>query len=246
MPAITASLIGRFGNQAMIYLWARGYAARHGFDFYCDPWVGSKIFELDDKPIPESARKLPGRSETRLEDGEGNIRLEGYGQNQACVTYTRKQAREWLNPYSLRPKLTNDELNTWLNPNFVMAHRRVGDYKDLGFQIISEQSYRDAAAMYFPDATLDWVTEEKPCISAVVSSDIAFFPDFLRLVRAERLLRGNSTFSWVAALIGFGEVYSPIISAPVTTREAHCQFVRGNWPRLNPISFVSDMHVPEQ
>jgi hypothetical protein len=61
-----------------------------------------------------------------------------------------------------------------------------------------------------------------------------FFQDFLKMIFARRLFRGNSSFSWWAGFLAKGQVYSPIlrdrINYPTERREIQCEFEEGNEP----------------
>jgi len=61
-----------------------------------------------------------------------------------------------------------------------------------------------------------------------------FVQDFLKLVFAGAVFRANSSFSWWAAFLSEGRVFSPVLSEradfPSTGREVHCDFVEGNAP----------------
>ena len=246
MPAITVKMQGGFGNQVMQWLWAKGYAERHGFDFLCEPWLGSTVFDLDDKQPWSGATDLPGRSSETLVDGEGDVRLEGYGQDQRSVTYTRKQARAWLQispkAMSLIPK---SWVTTWLNDQGLVAHRRVGDYVGYGYPIVSKESYFRAAKKFALPGALQMVSDEYMRLVPSVPAEFSFLPDFLRLLNAKYLLRGDSTFSWVAGLLGHAKVFSPVVGH-LGAGEHDVEFVEGNWPRISHQPCCTDMHVPER
>ena len=61
-----------------------------------------------------------------------------------------------------------------------------------------------------------------------------FFQDFLKMIFARRLFRANSSFSWWAAFLAKGKVYSPIlrdrIDYPTKRCEIQCEFEEGNEP----------------
>jgi len=61
-----------------------------------------------------------------------------------------------------------------------------------------------------------------------------FFQDFLKMIFARRLFRGNSSFSWWAAFLAKGRVYSPVlcdrIDYPTERKEIRCEFEEGNEP----------------
>lgn len=65
-----------------------------------------------------------------------------------------------------------------------------------------------------------------------------FFPDFLLLIFARTIFRGNSAFSWWGAFLSDAKVYSPVIqSKPIEKKEKfHVQnsvaFVEGNYPHF--------------
>lgn len=240
MPVITANLLGRFGNQCMGYLFARGYATKHGFDFQCEPWIGQRIFQLEDAPI--TAKDLPRRSELDLVDGEGDVNIYGYAQSQNALTYTRQQAREW---FKFRPEI-DEKLKPYRDCTFeTLAHRRVGDYIGYGYPVVSKKSYLDAYREFdlFPP---DFVTEEDPLTDENFTGELSFLPDFYTLVRAKVIMRANSTFSWIAGVLNEGRVFSPIIDGLEGGREHDVKFVEGNWPRLSNHSFCTDLHLPEQ
>ena len=235
---VTARLLGRFGNQLSSYAYARGYAEQVGAEFQCDSWVGSMVFQIDDKPV---SAELPVRCETQIVPGETNICVHSYGQQQCCMVYTREQIRSW---FRLRPEWERI-LRAGIKPSKIAAHRRVGDYIGYGFPVVSEQSYRNACGKFGLDVEqMDWVTEETEQTLAGIPSGIAYLPDFYKLMTAKVLLRGNSTFSWWAAAIGDHDaVYAPIVEGLAGGMEHDCQFVLGNYPRLANLEFVTDLHL---
>lgn len=237
MPLITANLLGRFGNQAMQYCFAKAYAEKHGCDFQCEHWIGHRIFELNDVGISVD---LPRRSEIDLKDGETNFNFRGYAQHQRCMIYTKEQVRRW---FRLRPQI-EEALEQWRpKDDTLLAHRRTGDYFGYGYVVVSEKSYKDACDKFGLDKKkLRFVSEEEPGFCAGFSGDYAFLPDFYRLIKAKVLLRGNSTFSWMAAFLSDAEIYSPVIDGLLGGREHDCEFVRGNHPRFCNLGFVTDLH----
>ena len=62
-----------------------------------------------------------------------------------------------------------------------------------------------------------------------------FLPDFLAMIFARNLFRGNSSLSWWAGFLNTGTVYSPVLKSRVTCNERdfmECDFVRGNHPHF--------------
>lgn len=230
MPVITTHLIGRFGNQMFQYAFARAYAEKHGYDFQCDTWIGQQIFNLDDDPIIDHG--LPKRNEDTL-NGEGNIDIAGYAQQQSCLIYTRKQVREW---FTFRDSVLDEELRDLVEPP-VAAHRRVGDYGQLGYVVVSRMSYHKACKKYGYDPTHVWMFTEE--------GGQPILHDFYRMTQARVLFRGNSTFSWWAGTLGTGKVFSPMVEALEGGKEQDCEFVEGNWPRFANLPFITDLHLKE-
>ena len=232
----------------MSYLHARAHADRVGAELQMDPWIGEKIFEVPINRIAPETRNLPRRNEFDLRPDETNVNIRTYAQSQGAMIYTRKQARDWLElalafpPY---PRLLGKELNDWLRPDAIVAHRRVGDYIGYGYPVVSEASIMAAVEKFGLKGEIQMVTEEKPHISETVSPELSWFPDFLILLRARTLLRGNSSFSWLAALLGYGRVFSPVIDGLEGGKEHDVRFVQGNWPRFANLPFVTDLHVAE-
>ncbi len=168
-----------------------------------------------------------GRSLFNLSDaigGSGNITLGGYRQDQASLIYTRAQVKQWM---AFREPLTES--------TEILCHRRVGDYFGAGYVVVSAISYIKAAVRFgFDPGNIEFVTEE-------AAQD--YLNDFRRLAAAPILFRGNSSFSWWAATLGNGRVFSPVIEGLCGGREQDCEFVEGNWPRLANLELVTDLYL---
>ena len=222
MNPIYTPLIGRIGNQLFQYAKARAIAERDGRPLTTPPWVGEAIFDL-----PCVSRNLP--------DAET---IEGYGQNQDSLIYTRAQVKQW---FKLKLPVEQALESVPLSP--IIAHRRVGDYARLGYVVVSEQSYRDAWHKFeFEPTPLEFVTEENPMR---VSGLPDWLPDFYRMMRSKVLFRGNSSFSWWAATLSEARIFSPIITGKEGGREQHCEFVSGNWPKFADLPNITDLHLKE-
>lgn len=250
---VVCSPIGaKLGNAAMSWLHAYAHAQRVGADFLCAPWIGERVFELPAYGRP-SGESFPERNEFTLKPDEVNVTIRTYAQSTEAMIYTREQARSWLrlmlgtlpdgSPCPWR--LSNDELDGWLLNGATVAHRRVGDYTGYGFPIVSLASIHRAAEKFELKGELQIVSEEKPHVSKTVPADLAWLPDFLILLRARTLLRANSSFSWLAATLGYGRVFAPVITPDMKGGvENDCEFVVGNWPRLHCLDFTTDLRMP--
>lgn len=246
MPILNVSLQGRFGNACMQVLFARGLAERFGYELRCDEWIGEKVFYIVSPRYNGPA--LQRHNELSIcgwMEAGNDIEFRGYAQMQECMTYTRRQAREWLR---FRPEI-QAALNRILahhapRPDHIVAHRREGDYIGCGYPVISRKSYTDAALHYFGTDKVSFVEEENPLPHPCLPDDLSFLPDFYRLVQAPTLLRGNSSFSFVAGLLNRGVVLSPRING-LRGGEIHdnVQFEAGNHCKLSDHDFCSDLHV---
>lgn len=243
----------KLGNACMSYLHAAEHARRVGAELQMDPWIGERIFEVPVNRISEVNRNLPRRTEFDLKPDETNIELRTYAQSQEAMIYTRSWAREYL-PLMLDPlpgrtrrpwNISCDELTCWLRKDALVAHRRVGDYIGYGYPVVSEASILRAVEKFGLKGDLELVTEENPRISPTVPADISWLPDFLTMMRAKTLLRGNSSFSWVAGLLGFGRVFSPVIDGLDGGMEHDVEFVEGNHSKFANLPFVTNLVVQE-
>lgn len=225
--------IGRFGNQLFQYAYARAWAERWDGELRCIPWVGEQIFELDDKrPILD----LPHYTEQTIQEGQLGVVLSTYAQSQRAMIFTQEQVKSW---FKLKPQW--QELFDSVPVLECAGHRRVGDYFGYGYPVVSEASYYGAAN----GGNLPWptmVTEEKPMQLAGLPNDLMFLADFWRLQKAKILLRGNSSFSWWASMLGEADTYAPVIAGLEGGKEHDCVFIHGNWPRFANLDFVTDLH----
>jgi len=229
--------LGRFGNNLFAYAFARAYAEKHNCAFRTDPWEGEQIFDIAHERPQE---RLPMKDENTLVDGDVNFTYRSYSQCQRCVgTYTRAQVRQWL---KFKPHIA-DALGV-LKPEELLAHQRLTDYRGYQFPCVSRQSYLDACDEFGLDKSkLTFVSDEHPTHLPGPWPD--FLPDFWRLCHAKVLLRGNSSFSWWAAVLSDADVYAPIIEGKPGGAERDYPFVHSNHPRFNTQGFLTDLHMPE-
>lgn len=247
MKSINCSFPGIFlGNTLFSYAHARGYAEHHGFLLHTGPWIGQKIFQLDDPPIEQSFQR---RTEFNVNEGEGDIEFHTYAQSQKALTYTRSQARSW---FKFRP-----EIEAILRGMFIfsrdgqpsqfsyewLAHRRLGDYLGYGYPVVSEKSYIEFAKSKGAKL-LAWKTEENPTIHPQLAGELKMLPDFWLMMHAENLLRGNSTFSWWASVLGNARTFAPLMNDARGGEVNDTQFVEGNWPAFRAdLQFITDLHL---
>lgn len=214
----TSQLIGRVGNQMFQYAALRAEAERDDVPFVTPSWEGDELFNLPRHEVVGEVRTLGG-----------------YRQDQASLIYTRSQVREW---FKLRPEIVSQLVNV---PSWEMlAHRRVGDYPDLGYPVVSVESYHAACEKFGYDwKSLRFVSEDDPLLVIGLPE---WLPDFYRMMRAKVLFRANSSFSWWSSALSNAEVYSPVVDG--LGAGAHdVEFVRGNWPRFCSLPGITDLHL---
>lgn len=236
MSAISVNFMGRFGNQMFQYAAARAYAEAHGATLHTQPWVGQEIFQLSDKPY----MKLPMAGFDELPSGKVNVTLHGYFiHSDAAKMFSTQKLRQW---FKLQPRWYN-----LVKQVDVAAHLRYGDYIDLAtiYCLIPKESYVKACQKFgLDDKQITWVSEENTN-SVKIDGKLSFLPDFLTLMTAKTLFRANSSFSWWAAALNNGNVYSPVVEARAGWNDV--DFVQGNWPRIADSSRcncrIDDLHV---
>ena len=214
----------------MQYAFARAYAERRSCQLQTTSWIGQRVFQLDDPPLD---RILPGRNDLELErwTGETNIAIVGYAQHQKHLIYSRAEALKW---FTFRPEILAQLSGV---PRYrVAAHLRWGDFATTpGFIIISKESYLGACRQFGIDVNeLHFVSEENPLVVPGLDPNLSFLPDFYALILADILLRGPSTFSWWAGVLGN---HSRIFS-PDQRGIPHSQ------PAPQHVPFVEDNHMP--
>jgi hypothetical protein len=159
----------------------------------------------------------------------------------------------------------------WYNKRgtYDVAHIRRGDIVKKGYtgahSAISLDSYHRAIKRVGVDLDkIIWVSDDptirtpsgwdKYCkygweypIGQERISDVVFdfLPDFLTMVFARNLFRGNSSLSWWAAFLSEGNVYSPVLKNHITCNETNfmeCDFVEGNYPHFMGNRDEGDFH----
>lgn len=241
---------GRWGNQLFEYAFARGFAERNGLTLHTDPWVGQKIFQIDDPPIVMHHVRR-NRDENNIRDGDKDFTFVSYCQNQKCADYySVRQIREW---FKFRPEILEKLKRIVPVGDDLLAHRRVGDYPGSGFPVISEIAFLRAATKFgYNPEKMKFVSEESQIIHSDFRNGLEFLPDFYRLMNAQVLFRGNSTFSlWASALsvimsVINQEIYSPRIDGLVGGVEHdQVEFENGNHCRCCDLNFVHDFNLKQ-
>lgn len=232
-------LIGRLGNLLFEYAYARAYCERNGYDLCLKPWAGEKIFQ-----IPEAVRS----------DKPDIVMPEALYQNQESLIYTRKQVREW---FKIKPELLELLQPAKCPFDVILNVREGGDYLRAGLVVISRECYLKHALMKgYVDCSIGIETDSNPERLPQFDGDFnasglgttwVGLPSFYRLMTAPVLFRANSTFSFWAATLSDGKIYSPVIRGMRGgVPDQYCDnFVEGNYPMMAEAPQNSDLHLPE-
>jgi hypothetical protein len=187
---------GWFGNHLYQYAFARAYAERHDCVLEVNQdWPGLKTFGLSH---PEPSVELPVVHDRDLVDGQVNIALVGFFQDQRRVDIlSKRKVREWF-------QFAREYIPPYRGP-YSVAHYRRGNF--IGHPrepvIISEASYARAFEKFGAGRVIR--LSDTPLVTDPME-------DFQIMMHASVLFRANSSFSWwAAALNECGTVYSPVI-----------------------------------
>lgn len=242
--------IGRVGNQLFTYVFVKAYAQSMGCDLHVGDWIGRKLFVNATEPLvtttlPQTERDDVSKRPLLYFAGHRDIDINVFAQHQVYLNYyTRQQVRQWL---TLKPEWERFAPH---HGGSVM-HLRKGDYvsnprfRDLYCEV-STSSYAEACMKFHIPGPVDVVYDgwrpTHPEFLVNSHTDLSWLPDWLLMRDATHLLRANSTFSWWAATLGNGKVYSPVVGDKVGLQD--CQFVEGNWPcTAGKFKNQSDLHL---
>ena len=246
MSVVGINLNARWGNAIGKYCYARGYAEKHGCQLQTSPWIGQKIFQIDESPLNWG---LPPRYDMDLEQWEGDtdIELTGWGLHQKTLLYSRADAKRWL---KFRPEVQARLDGHKTYP--ICAHLRHGDFVIMdGYVAVSSESLKEAFNKFgFNPDGVEIVSEQIPHLFPGLE-DIGglWLLDFYILSKANVLFRSNSTFSYWAAVLGNAErVFAPKLDGikPIAGVIQDAPFVEGNWPAISCVHpNCSDLHLRE-
>jgi len=240
---VTMPLTGRLGNLCFQYAHLRAYAEQNGYDVSLPPWIGERVFA----GVPEAVR--PDKYKPDLDLGED------LHQRQSSLIYTRKQVKEW---FAFKPEVLEKLQPAKCNENTIVLNvRELSDYVSADMVCISRFSYLGTVANNYD--TLKgfgyiWESDTSPTKSPSFIGDPwasglgtteVCLPSFYRLMTAPVLFRSNSTFSWWAATLSDGRIFSPVIEGMKGgVPNQHCEnFVEGNWPRMSQLEGFTDLHL---
>lgn len=206
-----SEFMGRWGNT--IGQWAFGWsiARRLGCRFQCPHWLGEDVFNIRRTPITPQRLKECKVDEIPTQPDRS---IHGYFQYQ--------KAFDCMRASELRKQLTvkTQYAERWVRPRkfYIAAHLRRGDYLKLRdrYAVVHRCAYERAIlAAGYDLADVIWVSDEEPFGTGIYVPNLAFLYDFLTIQNADVVFRANSTFSFWAAALGKGKVYSPRVSEQV-------------------------------
>jgi hypothetical protein len=238
MSIVQVRIIGGIGNQLHMYAAVRKYAQLHGAMLEAPAdWLGRRLFGLND-PVPSRVLPEVNDSQQTLDEGRVDVSIGGYFQTQRWVgLLSRAELKQW---FKIDPHLL-ELCGPRPHPFYTACHMRLGDYlgKPWGYCNISEESYYKALAEFgLPLGALEWVREDRsrhmPGLDA--NNRFDWLPDWVTLLRANVIVRSNSTFSWWAATLSEAQVYSPVVEDIVGPNTV--SFTLGNHPKCGHVSKI--------
>jgi len=240
---VTMPLTGRLGNLLFQYAHLRAYAEQNGYEVSLPPWIGERVFA----GVPEAVR--PDKYKPDLDLGED------LHQRQSSLIYTRKQVKEW---FVFKPEVLERLQPARCPQNKTILNARVNlDYVGAGMVCIGLWSYIKAYTNVFGTCYVrdtEWETDENAVAldsfpgdawaSGLGTTEVCL-PSFYRLMTAPVLFRANSSFSFWAATLSDGRIFSPVIEGMKGgVPNQHCNnFVEGNWPRMSLLEGFTDLHI---
>ena len=241
MPTLYVPILGRLGNILFQVAHALKWCEQNHHTLCMWPWMGEQVFQ-----IPQCAR--PNQSKPDVIWGEKNM-----CQHQKDLNYTRADVKKW---FAWKPEVLEKlrKIDTQSHP-FVLNVRQASDCLETDLPMLSDECYRQAAQKFGYDANrCHWEKDTNPTRLDDFPGDPdgcgrgtswCCIPSFYRLQQAPVLFRAASTFSWWAATLGAGRVYSPIIrDIQGGTPNQFCDnFVEGNWPAMTNHPDNSDLHL---
>lgn len=125
-------------------------------------------------------------------------------------------------------------------------HYRRGDYASAGYPLVGRASVTAAMRKFGITESARVVSDEDVRTDQAFPGELSFVPDFITLMRAPVLFRANSSFSYWAAVLGHGRVFSPVITGLAGGVEHdNVPFIEGNSARLAGLPFVTELHLRE-
>lgn len=210
----------RLGNQMFQYAFLRSTAQRLGVKFYCPPWKGEPLFNLNDQDEkvsqPEGITKeyqqlsTPGYSDDahNIEDG---TEIFGYFQTEKYYDHP-ELVRQWFSLKEEKIKSIKEKFNNFDFSNSIGMHLRFGDVVGQLKRPPMRRSYYQKALSYIPRQDKILVFSDEPQRAEDLLkglSDNFFFvkgnqnyEDLYLMTQCQHFICSYSTFSWWGAWLG--------------------------------------------
>lgn len=247
LPYLGNPSMGRWGNQLFTLAFSKAYADSIGAVLEIpENWIGRAIFPHFEN-YPAISRLLPFMQFHHMPKGETNIALTGFYQNQQSLDlWKNKPYKQW---FEIRPEIMIPHNNVWewftelqhsAFGEFLLCHRRSGDYIETPYPILSHNSYRDLRNKLFRGKECLFLGDKENAASTELpqlfdKTDMSFISDFIYLMLTPVLFRGNSSFSWWSATLSpvKQRVFSPMVQG-LSKSDTECIFIEGNHPAFLP------------
>lgn len=257
MKLLQVHFKGLFGNQAICYAYCRSLAERLDAELQCDAWCGEELFEdVKSNPIRPSHVDL-SISECWF-DLAAMEKADVVSVDYFMTLLSKEPVRDGIAGHHVM-NFTKTQLRKWFKfkPKYAyessfqkVFHLRYWDPRVSNMQAIwhsptvypcaniSLQSYIDAARSFGYDTDgFEIVHDREPHFKAGIPKDLQFCVDFQIMTQASVLFRANSSFSYLAAALGHGEVFSPMmegVQGAWDKAPQFCSFERGNYGSFWP------------
>jgi hypothetical protein len=157
------------------------------------------------------------------------------------MNFTKTQLRQWFKfkpKYAFQSPFNKVFHRRYWNPNVSNMQAIWFSHEVFPCANISLESYTSAAQDFgYDPAEFETVHETHPHTKAGIPKQLQFAIDFQICQQAGVLLRANSSFSYLAGALGYGEVFSPMMEGVHGAWDKTpqlCRFERGNhgsfWP----------------
>lgn len=252
---------GRFGNQLFQYAFLRTTARRLGVKFFCPPWAGDEIFQLNDDSersrVPGSTARTYRQpldrcgfldSALRIEDGTDIL---GYFQSEKY--FDREAVTRW---YTFRPERVAAVQSRYEHLDLTQCtgvHLRFGDMRDNPLFVVLPSRYYAKALSLLPHRRQilvfsDEVEAAREHLRAIPGEFVYVegnqgFEDLYLMTRCGDFVCSVSTLSWWGAWLG-GQPNKTVVAPPAGLRPG--AFIRSphfccaGWVPLDTTRFLLD------
>lgn len=213
--------LGRLGNQLFQYAYLRTQAKRLDTQFYCPPWKGDNVFNLNDAsekcpPFEPDFMYTEGdfnhgyiKAATEIKDGTD---IEGYFMSHKF--FNQKDVQEWYTFNQEQIANIKQKYKDLDFENSVAVHLRLGDYTNPSLQFyIAKKSYFKKALAFIPHKKNILVFSDSPALAKKYLEGISGegnmifiegnqdFEDLYLMSLCRDMICSASSFSWWAAYL---------------------------------------------